>query len=74
MSGDITIEFNNCVELVEASLITILVNKHIFVVALLQKHKVPSKINSYNSNPYFQELVVLVFNFGKSNDINLIMN
>ena len=74
MFGDITIEFNNCVELVEASLITILVNKHIFVVALLQKHKGPSKINSYNSNPYLQELVVLIFNFGKSNDINLIMN
>jgi len=54
MFGDITIESNNCVELVEASLITILVNKHIFVVALLQKHKVPGEINSYNSNPYFQ--------------------
>ena len=38
-----TIEFSNCVELVESSLITILVNKHIFVVALLQKHKVQAK-------------------------------
>ena len=74
MFGDITIEFNHCVELVDASLITILVNKHIFVVALLQKHKVPSEINSYNSNPYFRELFVLIFNFGKSNDIILIMN
>ena len=74
MFGDITILFNNCVELVEASLIIILVNKHIFVVALLQKHKVSSKINSYNSNPYFQELVMLIFNKGKSNDIKLIMN
>ena len=54
MFGDIAIEFKNCVELVEASLIAILVNKHIFVVALLQKHKVPGEINSYNSNPYFQ--------------------
>ena len=74
MFGDITIEFNNCVELVEASLITILVNKHILVVALLQKHKVPSEINSYNSNPYLRELFVLIFNFGKLNDNILIMN
>ena len=74
MFGDITIEFNHCVELVDASLITILVNKHIFVVALLQKHKVPSKVNSKNGNPYFQKLVVLISNFRKLIDINLIMN
>ena len=74
MFGDITIEFNHFVELVDASLITILVNKHIFVVALLQKHKVPSKVNSKNGNPHFQKLVVLIFNFQKSIDINLIMN
>ena len=39
MFGDMTIEFNHCVELVEASLITILVNNHIFVVAILKKIK-----------------------------------
>ena len=71
MFGGITIEFKPCVELVEASLITILVNKHIFVVALLQNHKVHSKINGNNGNPYFQKLI---FDFRKSIDINLIMN
>ena len=74
MFGGITIEFEPCVELVEASLITILVNNHIFVVALLKKNKVPSHINGNNGNPYFQKLVVFISNFRKLIDINLIMN